>query len=154
MACLGPILSILSSQAQQQTLVILISCRVEVLTSGVSPKTRLPSQVQSVLTFDSQWVSFYQRACWDIRTASTLTNKNEIQAAFTARRDAWAFGSVAVVGPHMPIGSGTIRRHSFVRVGVALLKEVCHCGGGLSGHLCSIYAQDRYSSLPVSCAFK
>ena len=38
---------------------------------------------------------------------------------------------MAVVGPHMPIGSGTIRRHSFVGVAVALLEEVCHCEGGL-----------------------
>ena len=28
-------------------------------------------------------------------------------------------------------GSGTIRRFGLVGVGVALLKEVCHCGGGL-----------------------
>jgi hypothetical protein len=28
-------------------------------------------------------------------------------------------------------GSGTIRRCGLVRVGVALLEEVCHCGGGL-----------------------
>jgi hypothetical protein len=27
-------------------------------------------------------------------------------------------------------GSGTIRRCGFVRVGVALLEEVCHCGCG------------------------
>jgi hypothetical protein len=29
-----------------------------------------------------------------------------------------------------PIGSGTIRKCSLVRVGVALLEEVCHGGGG------------------------
>ena len=63
-------------------------------------------------------------------------------------------GSVAVVGPHMPIGSGTIRRHSFVGVGVALLEEVSHCGGGLASLLCSGCAQGRYSSLPVSCTFE
>jgi hypothetical protein len=28
-------------------------------------------------------------------------------------------------------GSGTFRRHGFVGVDVALLGEVCHCGGGL-----------------------
>ena len=114
----------LSSQAHLHPLSFLISCHVDILTSGVSPRTRLLSQVQSVLTFDSQWVSMYQRACWDIITVSTLTNKDEIQAAFTARSGAWAFGSVAVVGPRMPIGSGTIRRYSFVGVGVALLEEV------------------------------
>jgi hypothetical protein len=27
--------------------------------------------------------------------------------------------------------SGTIRTYGFVGVGVALLEEVCHCGGGL-----------------------
>ena len=52
-----------------------------------------------------------------------MTIKDEIQAVFTARRGAWAFGSVAVVG--------TIRRHSFVGAGVALLEEVNHCGGVL-----------------------
>jgi hypothetical protein len=30
-----------------------------------------------------------------------------------------------------PIGSGTGRRYGLVEVGVALLEEVCHCGGGL-----------------------
>jgi hypothetical protein len=29
------------------------------------------------------------------------------------------------------LGSGTIRRCGLVRVGVASLKEVCHCGHGL-----------------------
>jgi hypothetical protein len=29
------------------------------------------------------------------------------------------------------IGNGTIRRYDFEGVGVALLKELCHCGGGL-----------------------
>jgi hypothetical protein len=37
-----------------------------------------------------------------------------------------------------PIGSGTIRRYGLVEVGVALLEEVCHCGGRLRDH---IYAQ-------------
>jgi hypothetical protein len=30
-----------------------------------------------------------------------------------------------------PTGSGAIRKYGFVRVGVTLLEEVCHCGGGL-----------------------
>jgi hypothetical protein len=30
-----------------------------------------------------------------------------------------------------PMGSGTIRRCGFVGVCVALLEEVCHCGGRL-----------------------
>jgi hypothetical protein len=28
-------------------------------------------------------------------------------------------------------GSGTIRRYGLVGIGVALLEDVCHCGGGL-----------------------
>jgi hypothetical protein len=32
-----------------------------------------------------------------------------------------------MIGP----GSGTIWRYGLVRVGVALLEGVCHCGGGL-----------------------
>ena len=32
-------------------------------------------------------------------------------------------------------GSGTIRRCGLVGVGVALLEEVCHCGGGLCNPL-------------------
>ena len=31
------------------------------------------------------------------------------------------------------MGSGTIRRCGLVGVGVALLIDVCHCGGGLLG---------------------
>ena len=40
-----------------------------------------------------------------------------------------------------PIGSGTTRRCGSVGVGVALLEEVCHCGGGPWGLLCSSYTQ-------------
>ena len=40
-------------------------------------------------------------------------------------------GSLNVTGPHILIGSGTIRRCGFVDVGMALLEEVCHCRGGL-----------------------
>ena len=58
----GFIFSFLSSQAHLQILTFLISCHDDILTSGVSPRTRLPSQVQFVLTFNSQWASFYQRA--------------------------------------------------------------------------------------------
>ena len=36
-------------------------------------------------------------------------------------------GSLNMLGS----GSGTIRRCGLVEVGVALLKEVCHCGGGI-----------------------
>ena len=35
-------------------------------------------------------------------------------------------GGLNMLGP----GNGIIRRHGRVRVGVALLKEVCHCGVG------------------------
>ena len=37
------------------------------------------------------------------------------------------YGVLNMIGP----GSGTIRRCGLVGVGVALLKEVYHCGGGL-----------------------
>jgi hypothetical protein len=37
-------------------------------------------------------------------------------------------GGLYILGP----GSGTIWNLGPVEVGVALLKEVCHCGGGLS----------------------
>ena len=37
---------------------------------------------------------------------------------------------MAVVGPHVPTGSGTIRRHSFAGINVTLLEDVCHHGGG------------------------
>ena len=40
-------------------------------------------------------------------------------------------GSLNVIDPHNLIGSDTIKRCDFVGVGVALLKEVYHCGGGL-----------------------
>jgi hypothetical protein len=30
-----------------------------------------------------------------------------------------------------PMGSGTIRRHGLIKMGVAFLEEVCHCVGGL-----------------------
>ena len=36
-------------------------------------------------------------------------------------------GGLNMLGP----GSGTIRLYGLVGVGVALLEEVCHCGGGL-----------------------
>ena len=40
-------------------------------------------------------------------------------------------GSLNVIGPHNLIGSGIIRKCGFVGVGIALLEEVCQCGGGL-----------------------
>ena len=42
----------------------------------------------------------------------------------------------------VPKGSGTIRGYDFVGVGVALLKEECHCRGGPRG---LIYAQETPS---------
>ena len=54
-------------------------------------------------------------------------------------------GSLNVIGPHQLIGSGTIRRWGFAGVGVALLEEECHCGGGLK--LCSV-------SQSTSCCLK
>ena len=40
-------------------------------------------------------------------------------------------GSLNVIGPHNLIGSGITGRCGFVRLGMILLKEMCHCGGGL-----------------------
>lgn len=40
-------------------------------------------------------------------------------------------GSLNVTGLHKLIGSSTIRRCGFFGVGVTLLEEVCHYGGGL-----------------------
>jgi hypothetical protein len=37
--------------------------------------------------------------------------------------------------------TGTIRRCGLVKVGVALLEEVCHCGGGFWGLICLSCAQ-------------
>ena len=48
----GFIFSFLSSQAHLQAPASLTPRHVDILTSGVSPRTRLPSQVQSVFTFD------------------------------------------------------------------------------------------------------
>ena len=39
-------------------------------------------------------------------------------------------GNVCICLPKL-IGSGTIRRCDFVVVGMTLLEEVCHCGGGI-----------------------
>jgi len=36
-------------------------------------------------------------------------------------------GGLKMLGP----GTGTVRRCGLVGVGVALLEEVCHCGGGI-----------------------
>lgn len=62
-------------------------------------------------------------------------------------------GGLNVIGPHKPIGSGTIRRCSFVEAGVALLEEVRHYGGRLQS---LTYARDTVqclSLLPVTCSF-
>ena len=42
-------------------------------------------------------------------------------------------GNLNVIGLiiHKLTGSGAIRRCGFVGVGMALLEEVCHCGGRL-----------------------
>ena len=40
-------------------------------------------------------------------------------------------GSLNVIGPHNLIRSGPIRRCGLIGVGMVLLEEVCHCGGGL-----------------------
>jgi hypothetical protein len=40
-----------------------------------------------------------------------------------------------------PMGSGSIKRCGLVGVGVALLGELCHYGGGLGGFLCSSSTQ-------------
>lgn len=38
--------------------------------------------------------------------------------------------------PHMLIGSCLTSKCGFAGVGVALLEEMCRCGGRLSGSLC------------------
>lgn len=40
-------------------------------------------------------------------------------------------GSLNIFGSHIPIVSGPIRRCGFVGTGMTLLKEICHCRGGL-----------------------
>ena len=40
-------------------------------------------------------------------------------------------GSFNVICSHKLIESGTIRRYGFVKLGVALLEEMCHCGDKL-----------------------
>ena len=61
--------------------------------------------------------------------------------------------------------SVTIRKCGFVGVGMTLLEEVCHYGGGLSGFLCSGYcpvSQSTFACLqdvglkattPAPCVF-
>jgi hypothetical protein len=49
-----------------------------------------------------------------------------------------------------PMGSVTFRKCSLVGVGVALLEEVCQCGDGLRGLLCSSSIQCGTQSRP-SC---
>ena len=44
-----------------------------------------------------------------------------------ARKELDMCSDLNMLGP----GHGTIRRCGLVEVGVALLEEVCHCGGGL-----------------------
>ena len=44
-------------------------------------------------------------------------------------------GGLCMLGP----GSGTVRRSGLVGVGVAFLKEVCHCGGGSVTFLLAIW---------------
>lgn len=46
-----------------------------------------------------------------------------------------------------PIGSDTIRRCVLVRIGVSLLEEIYHCGGGLLGPMFKVHpVQKRDSS--------
>ena len=49
------------------------------------------------------------------------------------------------------IGSGSIGNCDLVGVGIALLEEVCHHGGGLCGPICSSYTQcgTQSASAPV-----
>lgn len=52
----------------------------------------------------------------------------------------WGCGSLNEIGPYNLTVSGTISRHGFVEVGMTL-TEVCHCGGGFGGLLCSSFTQ-------------
>ena len=51
-------------------------------------------------------------------------------------------GSLNVIGSHRLTESDTLRRCGFVKVGMALLKEVCHCGDGLGNFLFSEYCPE------------
>ena len=55
------------------------------------------------------------------------TKKNPCQALCLDQLNVGPCDGLNILGP----GSGTIRRCGLVRVSVALLEEVCHCGGGL-----------------------
>ena len=48
------------------------------------------------------------------------------------------------------LGSGTVSRYDLVGVGVALLEEVCHCGGELWGLIGSSYVQCDTQSLSAA----
>lgn len=48
-----------------------------------------------------------------------------------------------------PKWSGTIWRYGFIGIGMALLEEVCRCGGGLWGVFCSSYSQG-HTVFPVA----
>ena len=51
---------------------------------------------------------------------------------------------------YLAIASDTLRGCGFIRGGMALLEEMCHCGGGLWGLICSSYAQCGTQSLSAA----
>lgn len=59
--------------------------------------------------------------------------------------------AVVVWKKMVPKGDGTIRGCGFVGVGVSLLEEACHCGGGLKWLLCSSYTECGHNSIHVAC---
>ena len=68
------------------------------------------------------------RACWAAYSANGPASGSEKEPASKQEVE-----STEECGDlYMPdTGSGTIKRCGVVGVGVALLEEVCHCGGGL-----------------------
>ena len=42
-------------------------------------------------------------------------------------------GSLNIIDKHKLIGNGTIKRCDFAGIGMTLLEELHHCGGGLFG---------------------
>lgn len=74
---------------------------------------------------------------------SHLTVAPSCSSAILANALAWAHPSRWLLHLHQvrdadccgldknrPIGSGTVKRYGRVGIGVTLLAEVCHCGGG------------------------
>ena len=64
---------------------------------------------------------------WPVPDAMWALSSDAVSAILTASTHIPPCGGLNMLGP----GSDLIRRYGLVGVGVALLKEVCHCEGGL-----------------------